>query len=77
MRQPHNGPAMFRADRAQVRTSANSTSISASFTLQLHVGGTRDINLVLQDSEMRITESGVRVPTQRRADLDIPPAYGR
>jgi len=70
------GPKVFRADRAQVRISTNSSSISASFTLQLHVG-TRDVNLALQDSEMRITASGMRVPTQRRADLEIPPAYGR
>jgi hypothetical protein len=68
------GPTVFRADRAQVRTS-NSGSISASFTLQLHLGA-RVVNLVLRDSEMRITDSGMRVPTQRRADLDIPPAYG-
>lgn len=70
------GPTVFRADRARVRVATNSSSISASFTLQLHVG-TRDVNLALQDSEMRITNSGMRVPTQRRADLDIPPAYGR
>jgi len=59
-----------------VSRSTNSSAISASFTLQLQVGS-RDVNLALQDSEMRITDSGVRVPTQRRADLEIPPAYGR
>ena len=69
-------PTVFRADRAHVSRSTNSSAISASFTLQLQVGS-RDVNLALQDSEMRITDSGVRVPTQRRADLEIPPAYGR
>jgi len=69
------GPSVFRADRAEVKTT-NSNSISASFTLQLHVG-TRDINLALQDSEMRVADTGVRVPTERRANLDIPPAFGR
>ena len=67
-------PAVFRADNARVRVSTNSSSISASFTLQLH-DGFRDVNLALQDSEMRITDSEMRVPTQRRADLNIPPAY--
>lgn len=70
------GPTVFRADRAEVKTSRGSNSISASFTLQLH-SGTRDINLALQDSEMRVTASAVRVPTERRANLDIPPAFGR
>jgi hypothetical protein len=70
------GPTVFRADRAHVRVSAISSSISASFTLQLH-NGSRDVNLALQDSEMLIADSGMRVPTEHRADLDIPPAYGR
>ena len=69
-------PPVFRADRARVTRSKNSSSISASFTLQLQVGS-RDVHLALQDSEMRITDSGVRVATQRRADLEIPPAPGR
>jgi len=70
------GPTVFRADRGQVRVSTISSAISASFTLQLH-NGSRDINLALHDSEMLIADSGMRVPTERRADLDIPPAYGR
>jgi hypothetical protein len=59
-----------------VTRSTTPNSISASFTLQLHEG-TRDVNLALQGAEMRIADSGLRVLTQRRADLEIPPAYGR
>jgi hypothetical protein len=70
------GPAVFRAERAQVRTSTDSSFVYASFTLQLH-RGTRDVQLALQDSEMRITGSDIRVSTQRRADLEIPPAFDR
>jgi len=62
-------PTVFRADNARVTKTRNSSSISASFTLQLHVGGPREVNLALQDSQMRITDSGMRVPTERRADL--------
>ena len=68
------GPTVFKADRAQVGTSADSKSIYASFTLQLY-SGNRDVKLVLKGSEMRITDSGLRVSTQHRADLEIPPAF--
>jgi len=67
-------PTVFRADRAQVTTSKDSSSISASFTLQLQ-NGARDVKLALQNSEMLITDSGIRVSTQRRTDLDIPHAF--
>jgi hypothetical protein len=70
------GPTVFRADRAEVKTSADSSSIHASFTLQLH-SGSRDVKFALQDSEMRITDSDLRVSTQRRADLEIPFAYAQ
>jgi hypothetical protein len=69
-------PTVFRGDRAQVKATSTSSSISASFTLQYHFGS-RAINLVLQDSEMRFADSGIRVPTQRRVDLDIQPAFRR
>jgi hypothetical protein len=70
------GPTVFRADRAEVRASADTRSVSARFTLPLQ-SGNHDVTLALQDSEMLVTDSGVRVPTERRADLEIPPAYGR
>jgi hypothetical protein len=70
------GPTVFRADRAQVSASADMRSISARFTLPLQ-SGNRDVTLALQDSGMLVTDSGVRVPTERRANLEIPPAYGR
>jgi len=70
------GPTVFAADRASVRASADSGSIEVNFTLQL-MSGPRDVTLVLQNSEMRVMASGVRVATQRRADLEIPLAYGR
>jgi len=54
----------------------DSGPIEVNFTLQL-MSGPRDVTLVLQNSEMRVAASGVRVATQRRADLEIPPAYGR
>ena len=70
------GPTVFTAERASVRASRQPGSTDVSFTLQL-MSGPRDVELVLQNSEMRVTGSGVRVATQRRADLEIPPAHGR
>jgi hypothetical protein len=70
------GPTVFAGDRASVRASRDSGSIEVNFTLQL-MSGPRDVALVLQNSEMRVTASGVRVATERRAALEIPPAYGR
>jgi hypothetical protein len=70
------GPTVFAAERASVRASMDSGPIEVNFTLQL-MSGPRDVTLVLQNSEMRVAASGVRVATQRRADLEIPPAYGR
>src|SRR3954447_8115241 len=70
------GPTVFAAERASVRASMDSGPIEVNFTLQL-MSGPRDLKLVLQNSEMRVTASGVRVATERRTDLEIPPAYGR
>jgi len=70
------GPTVFRAERGLVTRFTGSAAVFASFTLQLHEGS-RDVKLALEDSEMRVTDSGIRVSTARRADLDIPPAYGR
>jgi hypothetical protein len=69
------GPTVFRAEHGVVSRSAG--SVYARFTLPLVDGRSLDVKLALQDSEMRIADSQIRVSTQRRSDLDIPFAYGR
>jgi hypothetical protein len=71
-----NGPTVFHAERATVTAPANSRNIDVRFQLQL-MSGPRDVRLLLQDGTMQVTTSGVGVSTERRGDLDIPPAYGR
>jgi len=44
--------------------------------LPLHVG-VRDVRLLLQDGRMRDSVSGAHASTARRANLDIPFAFGR
>jgi hypothetical protein len=70
------GPTVFAAACAAVKVSADSSTADVSFTLPL-ISGSREVRLRLQDSAMRVIASGVQVATQRRADLEIPPAYGR
>ena len=70
------GPTVFRAAHARVTASTDSKSVDVGFMLPT-MSGDRDVNLVLQDSLMRVTGSDVRVLTVRRTDLEIPPAYAR
>jgi len=69
------GPTVFRAQLATVTANRGSDDIDVRFTLQL-MNGSRDVRLHLQDGGLSVTGSGARVPTQRRDDLNIPPAYG-
>jgi hypothetical protein len=39
--------------------------------------GVRDVRLLLQDGNVRDSVSGAQSSTARRADLDIPFAFGR
>ena len=68
------GPTVFRAELATVAASPGSAAIDVRFQLHL-MSGPRDIKLLLDESGMRVSPSGARVSTGRRADLDIPPAY--
>ena len=68
------GPTVFRAERARVTASTDSTSIDVGFVLPT-MSGDRNVSLVLQDSLIRVAGSDVRIPTVRRTDLEIPPAY--
>jgi hypothetical protein len=70
------GPTVFRAQPATVAASRSSGDIEVRFQLSL-MSGQRDVALRLQEGSMRVTASGARVSTERRDDLDIPPAYGR
>jgi hypothetical protein len=70
------GPTVFRAQLATVAAPTRSGVIAVRFQLQL-MSGPRDVRLVLQDGGLRVTASDARVSTERRDDLDIPPAYGR
>jgi hypothetical protein len=65
---------VFRAGLATVAADRSSGAIDVRFQLQL-MAGSRDVRLLLQDGEVRVTGSGARVSTERRGDLDIPPAY--
>jgi hypothetical protein len=70
------GPMVFRAQPATVAVPIGSGAIEVHFQLQL-MSGPRDVELLIQDGGTRVTASGVAVSTERRSDLDIPPAYGR
>jgi hypothetical protein len=71
------GPTILRAERAEVMARTGSSDVDVRFRLQLMIVGPRDIDLVIQDGGMRDATSGARVQTERRGNLDIPPAYGR
>ena len=68
------GPEVFHAEDASVSQSAKSGPIAVSFRLGTH-SMTRpfvDVRLVLESDQLRVVESGVRVPTRRRNDLNVP-----
>jgi hypothetical protein len=67
---------IFRAQHATVAVPIGSGAVEVHFRLQL-MSGPRDVELLIQDGGMRVAVSGVVVSTERRSDLDIPPAYGR
>jgi hypothetical protein len=69
------GPTVFRAELARVTDAAEAGRTEAGFMLPL-MSGPRNVRLVLQHAEMRVAGSDVRVSTERRADLEIPFAYG-
>ena len=72
------GPGVIHAEHAAVSPPARSGAIEARFRVQLHgrPGSTlpafADVQLVLDDGGMRAIQTGARVPTRRRTDLDIP-----
>jgi len=68
------GPTVFRLPATVA--PGGSGDIEVRFQLQL-MSGVRDVTLLLHDGGVRDTTSGARVSTERRRDLDIPPAYGR
>jgi len=73
------GPGVFHADRATVSRPVHPGPTVLSFRLQTH-SATRpfiDVRLLVDDGNMRALESGARVQTNRRNDLDIPELPGR
>jgi hypothetical protein len=70
------GPTVFRGEDATVVASPGSGAVAVEFRLQLTMGF-RDVRLRLQDDAIQLADSGVRVSTERRPNLDIPFAYGR
>jgi hypothetical protein len=71
------GPTVFRAHLATVATARGSRATEVGFRVPMMSGPPREFRLVLDDDGMRVAASGERVSTERRSDLDIPPAYGR
>ena len=71
------GPTVFRAHLATVATARGSGATEVGFQVPLIEGPPRDFRLVLQGDGMRVADSGERVSTERRSDLDIPRAFGR
>ena len=47
-----------------------------SFQINLMVGGPRHVRLELRDGRMREPSTGLDVPTERRAELDMPGIEG-
>jgi hypothetical protein len=71
------GPTVFQGDGATVVASHEAGAVAVEFRMQLTIGGFRDVRLRLQDDAIQLADSGVRVSTERRPNLDIPFAYGR
>jgi hypothetical protein len=59
------------ADRASVARGTGD-ALDASFQVGLIGGGTRQVRLEVLDGRVRDTISGVSVPAERRATLDVP-----
>jgi hypothetical protein len=70
------GPTVFRGEDATVVASQGSGVVAVQFRLQL-TSGFRDVSLEWQGGVVHVSGSASRIATARRADLDIPPAYGR
>jgi len=68
------GPGVFHAEDATVSQSAKSGPISIRFHLGTHSMARPivDVRLAIERDELRVVESGARVPTQRRNDLNVP-----
>jgi hypothetical protein len=71
------GPAVFPAHLATVATARDSGATEVGFQVPMIEGPPREFRLVLHDDGMRVVATGERVSTERRRNLDIPPAYGR
>jgi hypothetical protein len=59
------------ADRARV-APASAGTVDASFQVALIGGGNRQVRLEAFDGRIRDTNSGLTVPAERRATLDMP-----
>ena len=64
------GPTVFPADRADVRTAADTTDVQ--FEIRLHSGNAAPIKLTIAHDTIRREPSGEQVPIEHRRDLDIP-----
>ena len=70
------GPTVFAADLAKV-TARNGAATQVEFRVPLMAGPPRDYTLVIEGDGLRDAASGERVPTERRNDLNIPPAHSQ
>ena len=77
MFQPHHRSTGFSAHLATVATDKDSGATEVGFQVPVMEGPPRELRLVLHDDDMRVVATGERVSTERRRDLDIPPAHGR
>ena len=64
------GPTVFPADRADVRTAADTTDVQ--FEIRLQSGNAAPIKLTIAHDTIRREPSGEQVPIEHRRDLDIP-----
>ena len=69
------GPTVFAAHLARRPALTTAGDIEVHFQLQL-MSGVREVPLLWQDGGVSVRPSGPRVSTERRANLEIPSAYG-
>jgi hypothetical protein len=65
------GPTAFLASHATVARSSFGP-IDVSFQIQLIMAGAREVKLTLRDGAMLEERTGLRVPTERKASIEVP-----
>jgi hypothetical protein len=65
------GPTAFPASHAMVARAASGAT-DVSFQIELMNTGPRKVALTLRDGAMLEERTGLRVPTERKASIDVP-----